>query len=163
LTTNELTSDDEEDRSVVNRKNEGFGDDDMSAPEQDEDSDRDGQTLGNKKTVRPGDERVKRKNATKNAVRQSKATRNKERAANDKAGEAAVPRPSMNHYGLQIKFGKVMQDEKRVINVMDHVSEFIQHWNLIDEGAELTNLHGEHKHWTNKARKAPHTPSQVRH
>jgi hypothetical protein len=34
---------------------------------------------------------------------------------------------------------------------------------LIDEGAELTNLHSEHNHWTYKAGKAPRTPSQVRH
>jgi hypothetical protein len=96
LTTTELTSDDEEDPGVVNRKNEGFSDDDLSDPEQDEDSDRDGQTLDNKKTVRPGDERVKRKNATKNAARHAKATRNKESAAKDKAGEETPRRPSMN-------------------------------------------------------------------
>jgi hypothetical protein len=46
---------------------------------------------------------------------------------------------------------------------MDHVSEFMQHWNLIDKGAELTNLHGEHNHWTYKAGKDPRTPSQVTH
>jgi hypothetical protein len=46
---------------------------------------------------------------------------------------------------------------------MDHVSEFMQHWNLLDEGAELTNLHGKHRHWTYKDGKAPRTPIQVRH
>jgi hypothetical protein len=163
LTTNKLTSDDEEDRGAVSRKNEGFSDDDLFEPEQDKDLYRDGQTLGNKKTVRPGDERVQRKNATNNAVRQVMATCNKERAAKDKAGEETAPRPSMNPYRLQIKFGKVVQDEKRVIIVMDNVSEFMQHWNLIDKGAELTNLHGEHNHWKYKAGKAPRTPCQVRH
>jgi hypothetical protein len=96
-------------------------------------------------------------------VRQAKATRNKERAEKEKPGEATAPRPSMKPYRLQIKFGKLVQDENRAVNIMDHVSEFMQHWNLIDEGAELTNLHGDHKHWTYKSGKAPHNPSQVRH
>jgi hypothetical protein len=61
----------------------------------------------------------------------------------------------MNPYRIQLKFGRVVQNEKRIVNAMDHLSEFMQHWNLIDEEAELTKLHGEHKHWTYKAGTPP--------
>jgi hypothetical protein len=157
------TSDDEADRGVTSRKNEGFSDDDLSDPEQDGDSDQDMHTLGNKNAARPGDERVRKKNNTRNAARLAKATRNKARAEKGKVGEATAPRQSTNPYRLQLKFGKVVQNDKTIVNVMDHVSEFMQHWNLIDEEAELTNLSGDHRHWTYKAGKAPRTPSQVKH
>jgi hypothetical protein len=118
LTTTVPNSDDEADRGVTSRKNEGFSDDDLSDPEQDGDYDQDIHTLGNRNTARLGDERVKKKNNTKNATRLAKATRNKARAEKDKAGEATAPRQAMNPYRLQLKFGKVVQNEKRIVNIM---------------------------------------------
>jgi hypothetical protein len=55
-TTTVPTSDNEADRGVTSRKNEGFSDDDLSDPEQDGDSDQDIHTLGNRNTARLGDE-----------------------------------------------------------------------------------------------------------
>jgi hypothetical protein len=84
------TSDNKADRGVISRKNEGFSDDELSDPEQDGDSYQNIHTLGNKKTARLGDERVNKRNATKNAARLAKAARNKERAEKDKTGEATA-------------------------------------------------------------------------
>jgi hypothetical protein len=45
---------------------------------------------------------------------------------------------------------------------MQHVSEFLTHWSMLDEAAELTNLKGDNTHWTYKNGKQPTTPTEVK-
>jgi hypothetical protein len=44
---------------------------------------------------------------------------------------------------------------------MLHVYEFLKHWNMFDESAELVNLKGDKKNWTYKRGSYPANPSQV--
>jgi hypothetical protein len=46
---------------------------------------------------------------------------------------------------------------------MQLVSEFLTHWKMLDEAAELANLKGDNKQWTYKEGKQPTTPSEVKH
>jgi hypothetical protein len=45
---------------------------------------------------------------------------------------------------------------------MQHVSEFLKNWNMIDESAELVNIKVDNKHWTYKKGNHPANPAQVR-
>jgi hypothetical protein len=89
-------------------------------------------------------------------------TRNNVRRTAARNGDASPPQPHHKSYCIQIKFSTIVKQEKHTVNAMQQVSEFVRHWNMIDDTAELVNIKGDNKHWTYKKGTHPANPTQVK-
>jgi hypothetical protein len=145
-------SEDDTDTGTEHKNDNTF--DDLSDPENSSgnDSDTETQTKESKYKLQ-GPTRVQRK-----IYARERRTRNNARRTAAKNGDASPLQPHHKSYRIQIKFCTINKQEKHAANAMQHVSEFIKHWNMIDEDAELTNIKGDNIRWSYKKGTHPAKP-----
>jgi hypothetical protein len=132
--------------------------DDLSDPEHSSGNDSDTEKQNNENKYKlQGPTRVQRKIDAR-----ERRTRNNARRTAAKTGDASPPQPHHKSYRIQIKFGTIIKQEKHTVNAMQHVSEFVKQWNMIDEDAELVNIKGDNKQWSYKKGTHPANPTQVK-
>jgi hypothetical protein len=51
----------------------------------------------------------------------------------------------MERYKLPIVYGREKMEEKRIIDPMQHIAKFMEHWTIIDPTAKFTIINGEFK------------------
>jgi hypothetical protein len=156
METDPHESEDDTDTGTDNKNDNTF--DDLSDPEHSSGNDSDTEKPNNKTTYKlQGPARVQRKIDTR-----ERRARNNARRSTAKNGDASPPQPNHKSYRIQIKFGTINKQEKHTVNAMHHVAEFIKHWNMIDENAELTNIKGDNPRWSYKQGTHPANPTQVK-
>jgi hypothetical protein len=151
-------SENDEDMGINNSTADSTtSDDDPSDPESSGD---DTHTPNNTTYTRQGPARIQRKKDTRERRRLAHTRKQENKHKNQ--GPTTPPLAHHNSYRLQIRFGAVAKDQAHTVNAMQHVTEFLSHWTMLDEAAELTNLKGDNTHWTYKNREQPTTPTEVK-
>jgi hypothetical protein len=143
--------------TVTEHKNENTVDN-LSDPKHSSNNESDTDKQNNETKYKlQGPTRVQRKidareRRTRNNARHRTAAKN---------GDASPLHPQHKFYRIHIKFGTIIKQEKHTVHAMQHVTEFVKQWTMINEDAELVNIKGDNLQWSYKKGTQPANPTQV--